>query len=150
MIDPYCILVVEDSESDFVIISRLLAKVWPKCKVTRVENPVEMNKFIGTESVDCILLDLHTPGHDAHDTIKSLDSLPMLMPVIAVTGIGVPPNTDIPVVVKGGDMATMLPEMIRVQMLAKAPINRELVRQIYSALKRTNEVCGHDDDNPGG
>ncbi len=80
------ILVIEDNDSDFLIIKKALTKTFPDFNIFKADDIGDAYTKFKSARYDLVLLDLNLPDGFGLGTIQNVKSFHTATPVIAVTG----------------------------------------------------------------
>ena len=83
---PLRVLLVEDSESDAVLVVRVLSKAGYTVHSERVEEEREMRTALANQSWDVIIADYRLPKFDAPKALAALHKTGLDIPFIVVSG----------------------------------------------------------------
>lgn len=86
--NPLHILVIEDSEIDFIIVSERLCDLYKDVNITRSVSIFESLKLISTNFFDVILLDFYLHDSDGLKSVVEVVNGALHTPVIVLTGYG--------------------------------------------------------------
>jgi two-component system, cell cycle sensor histidine kinase and response regulator CckA len=86
MNSPLHVLIVEDSEDDALLILRELRRGGYEVNHARVETPLTMQEALAQESWDIVISDYTMPAFNALDALKILQSRPLDIPFLIVSG----------------------------------------------------------------
>lgn len=81
-----CILHLEDSAHDHLLVKREFEKSGETIHITHVENLIDFEKSLSTKKFDVILADYRLPGFTAMDAWQLLKTLPIRLPFILLSG----------------------------------------------------------------
>jgi signal transduction histidine kinase/DNA-binding NarL/FixJ family response regulator len=85
---PIRLLLVEDSESDAMLLEHTLAEVSVESfQVAHVERMSEAVRRLASESFDAILLDLSLPDSRGVETVRQADAAAPHLPIVVLTGL---------------------------------------------------------------
>lgn len=80
------ILLVEDSEGDFLLVHEYLKEVFEKIQIDHCWRLEEAKKSLSTEKYDIVLLDLTLPDSNGKESILEIIELLSGMPLVVLTG----------------------------------------------------------------
>ncbi len=80
------ILVVEDAEADFRLITRQLHKSGLKAECVRVASPQALAEALARDRLDLALVDYHVPGLEIQDSLGRIQADAPGLPVILMSG----------------------------------------------------------------
>src|ERR1700690_3575639 len=86
MSEPLNILVIEDSNADFLLVERHLKQKELSVRCSRVDTLDGLKEAIGRESWDLVLVDYSVPQLDFQENLNLLHAALPDLPVIMVTG----------------------------------------------------------------
>ncbi len=79
---------MEDNEDDAAIVRKMLDKApQDKCDLHHVEKLSEGIKFLQSDPIDIVLLDLYLPDSRGHETFSTLQSAFPNLPIVIMTGL---------------------------------------------------------------
>jgi diguanylate cyclase (GGDEF)-like protein/PAS domain S-box-containing protein len=80
------VLIIEDVESDFLLIERHLRQQGLTAVCERVASPEELSWALARGDIDIVLSDYHVPGLDLQDSLAQIRTAAPGLPVILVSG----------------------------------------------------------------
>lgn len=80
------VLVVEDNEGDFLLVSEFLKEAFPKVVITHKKRLIEAERSLNEQTFDVILLDLTLPDSNGLESIDHIAAVANHTPVIVLTG----------------------------------------------------------------
>ena len=125
------ILLLEDMESDQLLIQRVLKQAGIQAAIQVCDNKSDYSFYIENNHIDMILADFHVPGFDSYDALQISRSNNILTPFVFVTG-SVPAELAADTVINEADAYVLKDNLIRlptvIQELWKSlqPLNRAL------------------------
>ncbi|MRR17883.1 MAG: PAS domain S-box protein [Deltaproteobacteria bacterium] len=87
MLIPLRVLMIEDSEDDALLLTRLLKKSGYEPSTERVQTAEDMISALSSRPWDILLCDYHLPGFSALDAIEILKKMNLDIPLIIVSGV---------------------------------------------------------------
>lgn len=135
------VLMVEDSESDALLVLRALRRAGFALRHRRVEEAAEMRAALADETWDVVLSDFNLPGFDARSALAELHASGLDLPFIVVSGT-IGDETAIELMRRGAHDYLMKDNLAR---LAPA-IERELGEACVRAERRRALAALHDSE----
>ncbi len=83
---PFRILIVDDSEQDTLLITRVLRKQWPKLTHERVDTEVALREALQEHTWDCVLCDVIMPGFGVGPALKMVQKSEAYLPFVVMSG----------------------------------------------------------------
>ena len=85
--NPPTILLVEDDDSDQVLIKKQIKSLWPDCNIVLVDSLQTAYKAFKAQNFDMIVLDLNLPDAMGPNTVGEMRRFNRSTPIIVLTGM---------------------------------------------------------------
>jgi signal transduction histidine kinase len=82
------LMILDDSEADILIMSRVLQKSFPNARVVPVKSANQAEAILEMEPFDCLILDYNMPDIDGLAFGKRLRGNHAFMPIVLITSVG--------------------------------------------------------------
>ena len=80
------ILVIEDSEADFLLARREILKTWPQALCRRVDEKAQLTRLLTAQEWDLLICDFHVPGVSFEEYVPKIAGHWPDLPIIAFSG----------------------------------------------------------------
>ncbi|MEE8366031.1 MAG: response regulator [Gammaproteobacteria bacterium] len=82
----FCVLIIDDSKKDTLLIASELRKQWPTLAFERVDNATAMREALNEQTWDCIVCDVVMPAFSALAALEIVRQSELFLPFIAISG----------------------------------------------------------------